>query len=770
MKKTLPLLLICLFIFIGIVNAGLEVNVNPDPVSAGESIHVAISGDSYYSYVYVYDSSNVYIGNAELECGTFRCEGDHSFDFSIPSNLESGKAYLRIYDYSVDAGTSKLFGWRKFYFDVGKSIPVVEESGKNITLTCTKETWTELHKGECDPNNCYSIKMNYSRCYTYSNSLLSRILGKAGKSKELCTDSYDTICKDSPKCIQGYKETLVSACESCTDSDGGKDYYQKGKTCQEDDCEYDYCISEDELFEMDCGPAGNQREVHTYNCPNGCQDGACVIDCNSLCQSRYGTGGICGGTVGDIMGSKYCKGDVQCVCIPQNCQEDSDCKQYGAHLKCLNNQCLFPDCDTACKEFYGYSFGFCGADSGIDVGSAYCGHTFKQCMCSGEKSVDMACAPAYDPDILPGDFNEDGIVDMGDFSYFADHIGETPSSPGWDSKYDLNGDKIVDNKDQTIFNGYYGCKRTKQAACTDSDGGKNEFVKGKVVLESGTEYDKCASDNAVTEQYCFYDNKTKREQIAKVKIDCKYGCKDGACVKECNCSQPDCEFDKYGSMCCQKPSDCTTGCVDNKYYSGHCLPLVNRPGNYCDTVSTDNDKNGITDACELNCTDSDGGHNVYVKGTLSGVLTTGERTITTDYCFNDEISKTPMELGKFVSEYYCSGSIEGQFYREEYDCPNGCKDGACVNQTEEQKVTYEGVLKMLNKCRSIASDYNGVPGSCNDACKRFGESSGKTYYCLSAEINLGYDGNRDPDFGERVMCGNGIYGKGRYNCMCCSPP
>jgi len=104
--------------------------------------------------------------------------------------------------------------------------------------------------------------------------------------------------------------------------------------------------------------------------------------CNAQCQSMYGTIGTCGGTVGDMQGSAYCDSGEQCVCTPPSCTIDDDCAAYNqTHFVCTNNQCVYPDCDYACTEFYGYGYGECDLEDGIAVGTSFCGHTFEQCMC-----------------------------------------------------------------------------------------------------------------------------------------------------------------------------------------------------------------------------------------------------------------------------------------------------------------------------------------------------------------------------------------------------
>jgi hypothetical protein len=71
---------------------------------------------------------------------------------------------------------------------------------------------------------------------------------------------------------------------TCTDSDGGINYYVKGKACEGSKCNEDSCQDETYLLESDCGwESGIKESSHSglggsgYECPNGCQDGACVI-------------------------------------------------------------------------------------------------------------------------------------------------------------------------------------------------------------------------------------------------------------------------------------------------------------------------------------------------------------------------------------------------------------------------------------------------------------------------------------------------------------
>lgn len=72
----------------------------------------------------------------------------------------------------------------------------------------------------------------------------------------------------------------------CSDTDGGRNYYEKGTAGEIEKKFTDYCQDEKRLFEHDCGIWGGvemQDGVShiglggvSYECPNGCVDGACV--------------------------------------------------------------------------------------------------------------------------------------------------------------------------------------------------------------------------------------------------------------------------------------------------------------------------------------------------------------------------------------------------------------------------------------------------------------------------------------------------------------
>lgn len=83
---------------------------------------------------------------------------------------------------------------------------------------------------------------------------------------------------------------------------------------------------------------------------------------------------------------------------------------------------------------------------------------------------------------------------------------------------------------------------------------------------------------------------------------------------------------------------------------------------------------------EYKCTDSDGGKDYYVKGSIPmncpGTTTTCG--IDSDYC---------KEGSKTLVEYYCVDDTS--YESEEYICPNSCENGACVEKEEEEEAEEE---------------------------------------------------------------------------------
>ena len=160
--------------------------------------------------------------------------------------------------------------------------------------------------------------------------------------------------------------------ESCTDSDGGKNYYVKGKVIADvilgSGLAEDTCVSEIKLREMFCNENG-EGEPYLYTCPNGCEDGACIIE--EICENECGYIGekICGihhislGGLVMTCGNydddeclewqgKYCGEGYKCVdgqCIVcHGCLLENECLPYGIRME-SNNVPSYCDIDKTIK-------------------------------------------------------------------------------------------------------------------------------------------------------------------------------------------------------------------------------------------------------------------------------------------------------------------------------------------------------------------------------------------------------------------------------------
>jgi len=202
----------------------------------------------------------------------------------------------------------------------------------------------------------------------------------------------------------------------------------------------------------------------------------------------------------------------------------------------------------------------------------------------------------------------------------------------------------------------------KTPTCTDSDGGIRFNIKGTATLGNTNSTDVCYSGSGLNESYCIYNGSDY--SLGFIRSYCDYGCQDGACM--------------------------TT------------------PSNYTPNQT---------------CTDSDGGKNYYVKGSVNSskddVLSYG-----TDYC--SEYYYAPDALGEnqvlhyspdALEEYYCT---EGHFLGIVlYNCSYGCRDGVCLsysNRTNSNLKLYPCTDSDKGMSYYIKGTATSSAGSIVDSC------------------------------------------------------
>ncbi|MBI1935507.1 hypothetical protein HYS31_03625 [Candidatus Woesearchaeota archaeon] len=143
---------------------------------------------------------------------------------------------------------------------------------QDCSTTEIKEQVKCVFQNSVSKQECYSEK---GSC-TGVGTCVVDVKGKKGEQvtwKSSCGGyAYTTI--------DGTNEHAYFSCgtESCTDSDGGIDYYVQGWTKNKSVSQNDYCTSAPASFnlvEFYCAHGNSVVEDH-FLCPNGCKDGACI--------------------------------------------------------------------------------------------------------------------------------------------------------------------------------------------------------------------------------------------------------------------------------------------------------------------------------------------------------------------------------------------------------------------------------------------------------------------------------------------------------------
>ncbi|PLW79408.1 hypothetical protein C0585_07945 [Candidatus Woesearchaeota archaeon] len=100
----------------------------------------------------------------------------------------------------------------------------------------------------------------------------------------------------------------------------------------------------------------------------------------------------------------------------------------------------------------------------------------------------------------------------------------------------------------------------------------------------------------------------------------------------------------------------------------------------------------------LSCEDSDGGFNVFEEGDIYSRYIRGDA--------EKEYRSMDVCKGGYIYELVCEGD---KFVRKKFECPNGCKDGACIN--------VEGCIDSDNTLDgdSINQESYEVKGTCIDS-------------------------------------------------------
>jgi hypothetical protein len=307
--------------------------------------------------------------------------------------------------------------------------------------------------------------------------------------------------------------------QSCIDSDGGVNYNVSGHvniTFYSNGSRYRYndnCYSSTGLSEYYCG--GSYAAVMGYICPNGCNNGACIVQNqthNTCTDSDGGLNYYNNGTASDNSGHT---GTDFCGNGPNNLSEyycDSGHVSQLYYLCPQGYACSYGECvignqtqNNACVD----------TDSGIN-------HYVKGTTTNNTLSRQDECfIKYYTNGSVQNKFECSNTINYscGNQEYFC--------TDSW-----INS--VATTCPNGCLNGACVVQNQTNQTCTDSDGGLNYYTPGNTSGYYGNSYylynDSCnAVNHILNEQFCL-DNQAAASSFDCFSLGSGYSCSDGACI------------------------------------------------------------------------------------------------------------------------------------------------------------------------------------------------------------------------------------------------
>jgi len=576
--------------------------------------------------------------------------------------------------------------------------------------------------------------------------------------------------------------------KTCSDSDGGREYFIAGETLNEIDTASDSCTG-NTLTEYFC--SHDTRIEETVECEYGCSGSACVkADCEPnerrLCSAN--NLGRCGSGIQTCVGGKW----TPC---PEPTEETCNM--------------IDDNCDGVVDNIHG----------GTSVVSARCG-CYAGAIPIAERldNIDNDCDGLIDEgcDCAEGEVipcgTDEGVCQAGQKTCRNCKMSECENQIGPFTEVCGNS-KDDDCDGQTDESECIG-----RSVCHESDSALDYYTKGYVHSDiMGIKWDYCEGARLV-EYRC-----AGTDAVGSTRYNCLYGCSDGACARKPECPLGiSLDFNQYefftgdtmevhvsltgadGSgfpnasfymksyfnemeSSSQRLSTNSSG----EYVFSYVIKETDNPGQYyyevfynktgCERISAFAEVI-VHGASASTCSDSDNGKNYYIKGTTTVRGENSDSVPRTDSCRQSSVvdnyyrSESIAECtgdNCFIEEFYCS---EGNQFSAMVLCPEGCKDGAC-RQTE---MTIEGSCydpdgmdyyqKSVTYYRTEES--GGIVGRMDNCCEHcitaptFSGSYVSEQYCLNGEIMRDTDGFACPYGCENgaclippdsdMFCGNGV--------------
>jgi len=370
------------------------------------------------------------------------------------------------------------------------------------------------------------------------------------------------------------QESLLgaAAATACKDSDGGKNYGLKGTVTKGTNKVTDYCLADGKrIIEYYC--ANTTISSVTYDCRNVgkvCSNGACVkppvcgngmIETGEECDSSNLNGQTCiskGFTSGTLKCTAGCLFDTtQCITSspPFGNLDSVTCDKIGGWAK-------DPDWNNGISiHFY--------LDYPSGQGPALTGTSADKARADLCNNPSIGCNHAFDYVFTADDKNK--LVDGNGHKIYAYALGKNASG----------ADDGINAEISASPKTFGPCNLI---SCTDSDGGRNYYVKGttkgpwagNINGPIDTQVDVCVG-NTLQEFFCDQSSPTDPSSpkgIAQTGYNCPYGCSNGACTIPLWCNDTDggrnyeivgTTFGNYG----QVTDTCAGSNNINEYYCGN---------------------------------------------------------------------------------------------------------------------------------------------------------------------------------------------------------
>ena len=217
----------------------------------------------FYHYALWYQNNNLYFQVGSVADGTWETK------VSIPTGISTGNWYHIAGTY--DGSNVKLYI-------------------NGVELASTPETRSLSGSGLyglCIGNiryNCKSIAANEVDGFFDGQIDQVMIYNRALTGSEI--EELSTILNETTN------ETNTTV--TCTDSEGGKDYYTKGISTNSSGAYTDFCLNNNYLNEYFCVFSSNMLISESFYCPYGCSDGACLEETtNETNTTNFCGDGIC---------------------------------------------------------------------------------------------------------------------------------------------------------------------------------------------------------------------------------------------------------------------------------------------------------------------------------------------------------------------------------------------------------------------------------------------------------------------------------------------